>query len=146
MLAQAAEDGATGLLVESTGPVTATLRQVVDGDLSLLAAAPALAAPAAAVVPQGAKRLLLGGPSGSGTAAVTAYAAKGKVLLEQEVPLADGTGADVALPDGTALVTVTPTGASVRAAVLLTGTGAAAVPLRELVLTGLVPDVRPGVP
>lgn len=146
VLAQAAQEGATGLLIESTGPVTATLRQVVDGDLSLLAAAPALAAPAAAVVPQGAKRLLLGGPSGAGTAAVTAYAAKGKVLLEQEVTLAEETGADVALPDGTTLVTVTPTGASVRAAVLLSGAGAAAVPLRELVLTGLVPDVRPGVP
>jgi len=33
-----------------------------------------------------------------------------------------------------------------RAAVLLNGTGAAVIPLRELVLTGLVPDVRPGVP
>ena len=31
-------------------------------------------------------------------------------------------------------------------AVLLTGTGTAVVPLRELVLTSLVPNVRPGVP
>jgi len=34
----------------------------------------------------------------------------------------------------------------VRGAVLLTGTGTAVVPLRPLVLSGLVPDVRPGVP
>ena len=43
-------------------------------------------------------------------------------------------------------MTLTPTRTSVRAAVLLSGTGTAVVPLRELVLTGLVPDVRPGVP
>jgi hypothetical protein len=146
VLAQASQDGATGLLVESTGPVTATLRQVVDDDLSLLTAAPALETTTAAVLPTGPKRLLLGGPDAVGVATVAAYAANGKRLGEQRLELAPGTGADVTLSDQTALVTVTPERTSVRAAVLLTGTGTAVVPLRELVLTGLVPDVRPGVP
>jgi hypothetical protein len=146
VLAQAAKDGATGVLVESTGPVTATLRQVAGEDLSLLAGAPALEGAAAAVLPTGAKRLLLAGPDAVGVATVTAYAANGKQLAEQRVELAPDTGADVALAEDASLVTVTPERTSVRAAVLLSGTGTAVVPLRELVLTGLVPDVRPGVP
>jgi hypothetical protein len=146
VLKQAAKDGATGLLVESTGPVTATLRQVVDGDLSLLAPAPALDSTTAVVVPTGTKQLLLGGPDAVGVATVTAYAANGKQLATQRVELAPNSGADVELPDDASLVTLTPERTSVRAAVLLTGTGTAVVPLRELVLTGLVPDVRPGIP
>jgi hypothetical protein len=146
VLAQAAGDGAIGLLVESTGPVTATLRQVLDDDLSLLAPAAELESTTAAVVPPGAKRLLLAGPDGVGVATVTAYAANGRQLDQQRVELALDTGADVAVPEKAALVTVTPERATVRAAVLLSGTGTAVVPLRGLVLTGLVPDVRPGVP
>ena len=147
MLAQAAKDGATGLLVEATGPVTATLRQVVGGDLSLLARGARPSADATAVVvPPGPKRLLLADPDAVGVATVTAYAADGKQLVQQRVELAPDTGADVALPDEAALVTLTPERTSVRAAVLLSGTGTAVVPLRELVLTGLVPDVRPGLP
>ena len=78
VLAQAAKDGATGLLVEATGPVTAALRQVVGGDLSLLTAAPALDETTAAVLPAGPKRLLLGGPDAVGVATVTAYSAEGQ--------------------------------------------------------------------
>jgi hypothetical protein len=89
---------------------------------------------------------LLAGADAAGGATVTSYSARGKQLDQQEVEVAPDAGADLALPDDAALVTVTPHGTSVRAAVLLTGTGTAVVPLRELVLTGLVPDVRPGVP
>jgi hypothetical protein len=145
VLAQAAQEGATGLLVTSTGPVTATLRQVLGEDLSLVAPSPELRS-SAAVLPVGAKRLLLGDPDGVGVATVTAYAASGRQLDQQRVELAADAGADVALPDRAALVTLTVDRTSVRAAVLLTGTGTAVVPLRELVLSGLVPDVRPGVP
>jgi hypothetical protein len=145
VLAQAAEDGATGLLVTSTGPVTATLRQVLGEDLSLIAPSELLST-TAAVLPAGSKRLLLGDPVGVGVATVTAYAANGRQLDQQRVELASDAGADVALPDRAALVTLTAERTSVRGAVLLTGTGTAVVPLRELVVTGRVPDVRPGVP
>jgi hypothetical protein len=146
VLAQAAEDGAIGVLVESDGPVTASLRQLVGDDLSLLTAAPAVSETTAVVLPAGPKHVLLGGAGSAATATVTSYSARGKQLDQQEVPLAPGAGADATLPDEAVLVTVTPTGSSVRAAVLLSGTGTAVVPLRELVLTGLVPGVRPGVP
>jgi hypothetical protein len=146
VLAQAAKDDATGLLVESTGPVTAAVRQVVGDDLSLLTSAPAIDAATAVVLPAGPKHLLLAGPDGVGVATVTSYAANGKQLDQQRVELVPDGGADVALPDDATLVTLTPERTSVRAAVLLSGTGTAVVPLRELVLTGLVPDVRPGVP
>jgi hypothetical protein len=146
VLAQAAKDGALGVLVEASGPVATTLRQVVGGDLSLLTPAPVLDATTAAVVPKGAKHLLLGGPDAVGVATVTSYAANGKQLDQQRVELAPDAGADLELPDKAALVTLAPERTSVRAAVLLSGTGTAVLPLRELVLTGLVPDVRPGVP
>ena len=77
--------------------------------------------------PPGPKRLLLGGPDAVGVATVTAYATNGKELVSQRIELTPDTGADVALPDATALVTVAPERTSVRAAVLLTGTGTAVV-------------------
>jgi hypothetical protein len=146
VLAQAAQDGAVGVLVEADGPVTASLRQVVDGDLSLLAPAPAVDATSAVVVPTGAKRLLLSGAAGADTGVtVSSYSANGKQLDQSEVTIVGGGVADVAVPDKAVLVTVVPQG-PVRGALLLTGTGTAVVPLRPLVLSGLVPDVRPGVP
>ena len=146
VMAQAAKDGAIGLLVESDGPVTTSLRQFAGADLSLLAATPAVAEAAAVVVPAGPKHLLLAGAEAAGAATVTSYSARGKPLDQQEVQLGPDAGGDLTLPDDAVLVTVTPQGTSVRAAVLLGGTGAAVVPVRQLVLTGLVPDVRPGVP
>ncbi len=147
VLAQAAKDGAIGLLVESNGPVTATLRQLTGNDLSLLTAAPAVAETTALVVPAGPKRLLVSAATAAGgSATVTSYSARGKQLDQQQAELGADAGGDLTLPDKAVLVTVTPTGTSVRAAVLLSGAGTAVVPLRELVLTGLVPDVRPGVP
>ena len=146
VLAQAAKDGAIGLLVESNGPVTTSVRQFAGADLSLLTAASSVDEATAVVVPAGPKHLLLAGADAAGGATVTSYSARGKQLDHQEVELVPDAGANLALPDGAALVRATPHGTSVRAAVLLSGTGTAVVPLRELVLTGLVPDVRPGVP
>ena len=146
VLADATAQGATGLRVTASAPVTAGLRQVVGDDLSLLAPAPAVSTTTAAVVPAGTSRLLLGDPAAAGTATVTSYDARGRSLGEQPVELTPDAGADVALPEGTALVTLTPQGTSVRAALITTGTGVSVVALRELVTTGRVPDVRPGVP
>jgi hypothetical protein len=146
VLADATAKGATGLRVTSTLPVTATLRQVTGGDLSLVAPEPSFSATTGVVVPTGDKRLLLGDPSAVGVATVTAYDATGKRLATQRVELEPKAGADVTLPSKAVLVTVAPERTSVRGAVLVTGTGAAVVPLRELVLTSLVPGVRPGTP
>ena len=122
------------------------LRQFVGADLSLLTAAPAVDAATAVVVPVGPKHLLLAGADAAGGATVTSYSARGKQLDQQEVEVGPDAGADLALPDDAVLVTVTPRAPRCGPRCCSTGTGTAVVPLRELVLTGLVPDVRPGVP
>ena len=147
LLEEATAQGAIGLLVESTGPVAATVRQLAGGDLSEVAAAPPVAGPTATLVPSGKARLLLADPSAAGAATVVALDAAGAELSTETVELAPDLGASIALPEGTALVRVTPEGASVRAALLVqSGAGVGVVPLRELLVDGLVPDVRPALP
>ena len=48
--------------------------------------------------------------------------------------------------DGAVLVSVLAERASVTGSVLVSGSGDAVVPLTPLVRSGLVPDVRPGLP
>ena len=147
LLAEATDQGAIGLLLESTGPVTANLRQLAGNDLSEVAPTAPLASETAALVPAGKARLLLADPAGVGLATVVALDASGAELATEQVELAADTGATVALPEGTVLVRVTPERTSVRAALLVTAAkGVAVVPLRELLVDGLVPDVRPALP
>lgn len=148
LLGDAADQGAIGILVESTGAVTANLRQTVGDDLSEVAPAAPIATPTAVVVPAGRARLLLAGAAGVGVATVTSLDATGQELATETVELVPGTGATVALPQGTALVTLTPERTSVRAALLVADgkAGVAVVQLRELQVDGLVPAVRPVLP
>lgn len=147
LLDEAAGQGAIGLLVESTGPVVATLRQLVGEDLSEVPSAAPVAEATAVVVPAGKARLLLGDPAGVGLATVVALDDAGEELSTETVELAPDTGATIALPAGTALVRVTPERTSVRAALLVAGRdGVTVVPLRDLLVDGLVPDVRPALP
>lgn len=147
LLDEATRKGATGLSLESTGPVTANLRQLVGDDLSEVAPTAPLASATAVLVPEGRARLLLADPAGVGLATVVALDASGAELATEEVELAPDTGASVALPEGTALVRVTPERTSVRASLVVTTRGGVAVvPLRELLVDGLVPDVRPALP
>jgi hypothetical protein len=148
LLDEAVAQGAIGLLLESTGPVVANLRQLAGQDLSEVAPAAPLGATTAALVPAGKARLLLADPAGVGLATVVAFDASGAELATEEVELVPDTGATVTLPEGTALVRVTPERTSVRAALVVTAAqgGVAVVPLRELLTDGLVPDVRPALP
>jgi hypothetical protein len=146
LLEDATDKGAIGLVVSANGPVTTTLRQVVDGDVSLLAPAEPVSSSTAVVVPPGRKRLVLADPAAVGAATVTALAADGEQLSSERLELKPGTGANIELPDEAALVVLTPERTSVRAAVLVVGDGNAVVRMRELVRTGLVPDVRPALP
>jgi hypothetical protein len=147
LLDEAVGQGAIGLLLESTGPVAANLRQLAGEDLSEVAPAVPLGSTTAALVPAGKARLLLADPAGVGLATVVALDASGAELSTEEVELVPDTGATVTLPEGTALVQVTPERTSVRAALVVTsGQGVAVVPLRELLTDGLVPDVRPVLP
>lgn len=139
-------EGAIGLQIVSTEPVTAALRSVIDDDLVHAPTVASAAEPMTALVPAGSARLVLARAGGAGVALVSAYD-DGTLLAEERVELADGSGATLDLPDGTSLVRVTPRRTDVSGAVVVTsGRGASVVPLRELVRYALIPDVRPGLP
>lgn len=146
VLSSKAAEGALGLEVSASGRVTATLRSLVSGDLSHATAGPALRSGTAVIVPPGEKQLVLAGAAGVGAVTVVSRAASGKELDSSRVEVRPGQGAIVDLPARASLVSVTPGRTSVHAAVVVTGAGAAAVPLADPVLNGLVPDVRPGLP
>ena len=82
---------------------------------------------------------------GVGTAEVVARLDGGgkKVVTVDLVP---GQTSSVRLPERAVLVQVTPSGTTLRGAVVVTDGGAAVLGLRDLVMTGLVPDVRPALP
>ena len=144
----AVEDGALGLEVTGSVPVTAALRSVVGGDLSHAVPVTPSTEAMTALVPKGAGRVLLADADGVGTVTVTSFAADGKKLEEETVEVKPGTGGSVDLPKKAALVRVSSTRTSIHAAALITGKGegAAVVPFRELATTALVPAVRAGLP
>jgi hypothetical protein len=145
------EDGALGLLVTSTEPVTATLRSVVDEDLVHAPVTTGTAEPVTALVPPGVARLVLARAGGAGVAIVSSYDEDGELLQEKRFELTDGSGGELKLPTGTRLVRVAPRRTDVAAAVVVRaeerGTGGTTVvPLEQLVRYALIPDVRPGLP
>jgi hypothetical protein len=136
---------AIGLLVESGTPVTATARYFIDRDLSH-AVPPEPLAETSTLLPEGRKRLLLGGASGAGVVRVVARDAAGEVLDDRRVEVGADRGAAVGLPGKAVLLTVTTNGTTVAGSVLATGKGAAVIRLRPQQRSGLVAHVRPGVP
>ena len=142
----AVEDGALGIEVTSTEPVTVGSRAVVDEDLSLAAPAERGSTPMSLVVPPGKASVLLADAAGVGTATISSWNKAGRPLAEKRLELKPGTGGEVNLPSGAALVRVTPRRTSVHAALMVTGNGATVVAFRELVTDALIPDVRPGLP
>ncbi|HEU5038278.1 MAG TPA: DUF5719 family protein [Nocardioides sp.] len=146
-----AKGGVSGLLVTANQPVTASLRSYADGDLSEAVADPVVDGAATVLLPPGTKNgertLLLAGASSAGTVDVVASTASGEQLDSQKVDVSPDRGVTVELPAKTELVTVTPTGATVRGAVLLSDDrGATIVPVTTSAMNGLVPAVQPGLP
>jgi hypothetical protein len=151
VLGQAIGDGAIGLLLDSTGPVTATVRSYVGGDLSHAVPSDVVDTSATVLVPDGgkdvAKTLQLAGATNQGVVTVSARSASGKQLRRVRVEISPELGVTVKLPAKTALVTIVPERTSVSGSVLVSGRdGAAVVPLRVATSSGLVPAVRPGLP
>lgn len=139
-------DGASGVEVQSSAPVTATLRSLSGGDLSHAVAGTPVHAGSTVLVPEGAKQVLLAGADRAGAVTVVARSATGDQLVRTRAEVAPGRGTVVKLPARATLVTVLPERTGVTGAVQVSGNGTAVVPLTELVLSGLVPDVRPGLP
>jgi hypothetical protein len=139
-----AED-ALGLLVESSAPVTATARLFLDGDLTHLGPAEPVDE-TTLVVPPGEKRLVLGGATRAGAVRAVARDAGGEVVADKRVEVAADRGAALDLPEETVLLTLTTNGTLIGGSVVATGDGAAVLRARPLERSGLIADVRPGLP
>jgi hypothetical protein len=143
ILGKAVTDGAVGIHVEATQPVTGTLRSFVGGDVSHSVPLTTFVEPTQLVLPDGRARVLLSA-SVVGSAEVVATRADGSQKA-RSVDLAPGRTVEVRLPPGAVLVQVTPS-VAVRGSVVVVRKGAAVVGLRELVRTDLVPALRPALP
>jgi hypothetical protein len=148
ILGAAVEDGALGVSVEATHPVTATLRSFVEGDVSHAIPLPAVTDATQAILPKvspdGQVTVLLTGDAVGSAEVLARLSGGGKKVVA--VDLAPGRTAAVTLPPKAELVQVTPRGTAVRGAVVVEDGGATVIGLRDLVRTGLVPNVRPALP
>jgi Family of unknown function (DUF5719) len=142
----AVQDGAIGVEVTSTAPVTAGIRSYVNEDISLAAPVVRGGTPMSLVVPPGRASVLLADAAEVGVVTISAWNDAGKELKEKRIEVKPGTGGEVDVPAGAALVRVTPRRTSVHAALQATGDGATVVPFHELVTDALIPDVQPGLP
>ncbi len=152
VLGPAIEDGATGLLVESTSPVTATVRSYVEGDLSHAVPGDVLDASATVLLPEDggdgvAKTVELARATRQGVVTVVSRSASGEELDRTRAEISPDLGVTVKLPADAVLVTVNVERTSVAGSVVMAGPdGAAVVPLTVAATNGLVPAVRPGLP
>lgn len=149
-------EGALGLQVRASGPVTASLRSIIGGDLSHAAGGRVDSGDEAIVLlPAGArsgsqattKTLVLAGAPRAGAVQVISLAADGSELASDTVEIIPEQGARIALPPRTVQVRVTPARTEVTGAILVSRRdGATVLPLEVPVTAGLVPVVRPGLP
>lgn len=140
-------DGVLGLQLDATGPVVSSVMALVRDDLVLLAPAPDLREPAAAVVPAGAKTLLLGGAQRTGVVHVTSYDTRGRTLADKQVEVGAGRAATLALPAAAVAVVVEARNTRIRAVVSLPVTGRqpglATLRVRPAELRAQIPVVTP---
>ena len=149
---QAVAEGALGLSVTSTGPVTASARSMVRGDLSAATAGAPLATESTVLLPElppgrqaTARRVVLADATTAGTVTVTALAADGSRLKETTTEVVPGRGAVVQVPAATRVLRVVPARTAVTGSVVTSSSvGASVLPLTVPVRNGLVPHVRPG--
>lgn len=142
-----AAKGVVGIELESTGPVVPSVRLLTKTDLVLLAPVPLLRDPAAAVLPVGAKTLLLGGATRTGVVHVKSYDAAGKLLADQPVEVAPDRAASLALPPTAVAITVEARNTSIGAIVSIPATGRqpglATIRVRAAELRSRIPVVVP---
>jgi hypothetical protein len=147
VLDSAAAGGTVGVQVVANGAVTAALRSVVGGDVSVIARSQRTKAATSVVVPSGAKKLVVGAANKVGALTVVARNAAGKELSSQRVAIVPRQGLTVALPDNAVRVDVTPERTAFRGVIVLSRDGGTAVvPLPRLKVTSRVPYVKPGLP
>jgi hypothetical protein len=151
-LRKALKDGAVGISVQATAPITTSLATSLAGDRVLTVPDDAFAHEAATLLPvvtgnaaahQVTARVLLAADA-AGSVTVTAYDASGAEVLHRTVGTQKGRTASIRLPKGAALVDVVPQRTAVTGSVVVSGDGASVLPLHELLVRGLVPQISPG--
>ncbi len=135
--------GATGLRLDATLPVTAGLRTVAAGDLTHAVAGERIESRTVLTLPPGPSRLVLGGADSVGVATYVVRDKAGKEIANERVELAPGLSVRLKLPNDGAVLDLRVQDSGVIAVVEVGPPGLAVVPLSGLVVTGLVPDVRP---
>lgn len=152
VLGRETREGAVGIQLESTRPVTSSLSSLVRGDLALTGPATTVADEATALLPGGRSSVVLAGAAGAGLAVVVSRDDQGRRLDEQRIELTPGRAFVAELPRRAALVQITVQRTTVSAALLATGRaagggrareGTVVVPLEIPERFGLVPDVAP---
>lgn len=149
LLGSQAAEGALGIEVVGSLPVTSSFRARSEGDLVTLVPGGEVEQPTVAQLPagldqRGGARLVLGGATGLGTVRVESWDERGRPLEPVTVEVGPETAAAVDVPAGARQLRVVPDRTPVAGAVVLrSGAGVASVALRELVREALVPDVRP---
>lgn len=136
-----------GLRIRTTSPAAVAVRSLVDDDLALFSPLPVVQEPAVAVLPEGAKRLLLGGADRVGLVQVSAIDAGGELVAEERVEVLAGGVAEVELPDEAVAVTVESRATPISGTVLVSGAGSApglgVIRLRDAAVYADVPVVAP---
>lgn len=144
LLGDRAARDALGVVLVSTQEVLGTLRTVAGDDLSHAVALAGVESRAFTVLPQGERRLVLAGAEAESTVTWTAYDAKGAEVGSESVDLSPGRATSLELPTRASLLEVRVEGGAVVAVVEGSGDRSrTTLPLRELVVSSLVPDVRP---
>jgi len=150
---QAVAQGALGLSITASGPVTTSLRSMVRGDLSIATSGAPIDTQGTVLLPalpergrQAATRqVVLADASTAGTVTVVARAADGSKLKETSLDVVPARGAVVRVPAATRQLDVVPARTSVTGSVVTSAPGGTSVlPLTVPVRNGLVPHVRPG--
>ena len=134
-----------GIEIDAPTPVVASLATVAGNDLAYTGADPVLAGEGGAVLPDGAKTVVLGGASVAGPVTVIARDASGQIVFRRSVQVTTVGGVSVGLPANAVLLQIQTNRVSLRAAVVVTGNGAIVVPVGRVIRISSVPFIRPGV-
>lgn len=143
VLRSRAARGAIGLRLDSSLPVTASMRTLASGDLSHAVAATPLEDRAALVLPRGSARLVLAGADRAGVVTYTLRDQRGREVARERVQVGPSASTRLKLTPGATQVELVVQRTSVVAAVEVGPPGLAVLPLTPLRLQGLVADVRP---
>jgi hypothetical protein len=143
VLRSKAARGATGLRLDSSLPVTASLRTLASGDLSHAVATAPLTGRAALVLPRGPARLVLAGAGNAGVVTYTLRDERGREVARERVRVGPAVSPRIKLAAGATQLDVVVERTTVAAALEVGPPGLAVIPLSDLRLEGLVADVRP---